>query len=89
MVISDAGPPDAPGTLPEHWLLTVSVGTDRHHHLDVIDPLWAAIVIGLLNDLTGSLRPTAVTRWSGEWHCPDCDAWRFEPGPLSLVNQGR
>jgi hypothetical protein len=61
-----------------NWLLTFEIAGAGHLHIDVIDPLWAAIVLGLIEDLRGAPLEARITDWCVEWHCPACGAWRFD-----------
>lgn len=64
------------------WMLTIEIDADRHGHIAVPDPSWAAIVLGLLNDLRRTPCVATLTPWSIEWRCPrDCGAWRFDTDP--------
>lgn len=62
------------------WIVTVPTN-DGHGHIDVADPTWAAIVIGLLNDLRGRPVRATVAPWTGDWRCPSCGYRRREPHP--------
>jgi hypothetical protein len=65
-----------------NWMLTFEIPGAQHRHLDVIDPLWAAIVLGVIEDLRGAPLKARITDWTVEWHCPTCGAWRFDLDPL-------